>query len=250
MSRKQDLLKFILGLIFVLSLAALIKTTVFGGSAPEVEKPSVTPSPPQANKVEIVTGPEWQRIVSSATKGLVLNRDKMEKVSFYSTKTRNSRATRIECYIGLSDNEMPFLRIRATYFGEDWIFFDSVKAMVDDLVIYGRKFQRADVVRHNSGGSVWETADYVVGDNELGALIAIARGKSSTVRFSGNEWRRDHEVTKNERRDIQRVLEVYAQLSDQLARKAPKAPAAAISEPAPIVITAPSPATPQSSPAG
>lgn len=226
MNRRQDLLKFILGLIFVLSLAVAIKMTVFGVSAPDAENLPAAASTPLAAKVEIVTGPERQRIVSSATKNLILNRDKMEKVSFYSAKTRNSRATRIECYIGLSDDELPFLRIRATYFGDDWIFFDSVKAMVDDLVVYGRKFQRGDIVRQNAGGSVWETADYVVGDNELGALIAIARGKSATMRFSGDEWRRDHEVTKDEQRDIQRVLEVYAKLSDQLVRKAPKDPTA------------------------
>jgi len=226
MNRRQDLFKFILGLIFVLSLAAAIKMTVFGTSAPEAKSLPAAPSPPLAAKVEIVTGPERQRIVSNATKGLVLNRDKMEKVSFYSTKNRNSRATKIECYIGLSDDELPFLRIRATYFGDDWIFFDSVKTMVDDIVVYGRKFQRPDIVRQNAGGSVWETADYVVGDDELGALIAIARGNSATMRFSGDQWRRDHEVTKNERRDIQRVLEVYAQLSNQLVRKAPKDPGA------------------------
>lgn len=228
MSRTRDLLKFILGLIFVLSLAAVIKATIFAGGATETEGSTEAPFPPLGAKVEIVTGPERHRIVSSATKGLIHNRDKVEKVSFYSTKTRNSRTTRVECYIGISDNQMPFIRIRATYFGDDWIFFDSVKVMVDDQIVYGRKFQRTGVVRHNAGGSVWETADYVVSDNELGALVAIARGKSATIRFASDQRRHDHDVTKKERQDIQRVLEVYAQLSSELTRKE----ATGIAEPA------------------
>ena len=210
--------KFILGFIFIAILASTINNSLKGRSEDAAGAASTRPA-----ELQIVTGKERDEIVAGAVKGLVLERDKIEKVSFYSAKLPRL-ATRVETYIALPDDKLPYARMKAIYFGDDWIFYDSIKVMVDDQVIYKNEFRRAEVARNNSGGSVWEVADYLANDVELAALNAIANSKSATIRFSGSERRHDHEVTKKERRDIQRVLEAYALLLGQLARKAPKDP--------------------------
>lgn len=207
--------KFILGFIFIAVLASMINSSLRGRASDAAVTASSRPA-----EVQIVTGKERDEIVAGAVKGLVLERDKIEKVSFYSAKLPRL-ATRVETYIALPDGKLPYARIKTIYFGDDWIFYDSIKVMVDDQVIYKNEFRRADVARNNSGGSVWEVADYLANDVELAALNAIANSKSATIRFSGAERRHDHEITKKERRDIQRVLEAYALLSSQLARKVP-----------------------------
>ena len=209
--------KFILGLIFIAILASTINSSLEGRS-----EDAAGAAPTQPAEVQIVTGQERDEIVARAVKGLVLERDKIEKVSFYSAKLPRL-ATRVETYIGLPDNKQPYARMKTIYFGDDWIFYDSIKVLVDDQVLYENEFRRAEVVRNNSGGSVWEVADYLANDVELATLYAIASSKSATIRFSGAERRHDHEVTNTERRDIRRVLDAYALLSDQLKREAPNA---------------------------
>ena len=205
--------KFILGLIFIAVLASAFNSS-FG------DKPPATASPTPATPAEIrvLTGPERDKIVAREAEELELERDKIEKVSFYSPKSRKLR-TQIEAYIALPDNKLPFLRMKVTYFGDDWVFYKSIKIMADDQVVYASDFARSDVVRNNSSGKVWEVADILANDAELIALNSIAKSKSATIRFAGDERRHDHEVTKNERREIQRVLDVYAQLSDKLKLK-------------------------------
>lgn len=208
--------KFILGLITVAVLASMIMGSLQGRSADRAESIAAPAAP-----VRVVTGPERDEIVSRVTKGLVLERDKMEKVSFYSAKARNLTASRVESYIALRDSGLPILRMKTAYFGDDWIFYDSVKIMVDDSVIYGRDFRRTDIDRDNSSGKVWEVVDYVANDLELAALAAISKSKSATIRFSGDKRRHDHEITKKERAQIRQVLETYAKLTSQLSGEGP-----------------------------
>ena len=213
--------KFILGFIFIAILASTINSSLKGRSSDAAGTASPRPA-----EVKIVTGKERDEIVSREVKGLILERDKIEKVRFYSARPPKL-TTKVDAYIALPDDKLPFLRMKTTYFGDDWVFYDSVKVMVDDQIIYEKNFRRSDIATNNSGGSVWEVADFVVDDAELRALTAIASAKSATIRFSGNERRHDHEITKKERRDIQRVLEVYSELSNQLASKVPSESSAA-----------------------
>jgi hypothetical protein len=167
-----------------------------------------------------ILGEERKPIVAAATKDLRVNRDKIEKISFYLAKNPNVGRPRVEAYVSLPDDMQPILRMRTVYFGDDWVFYKSIKVMVDDAVIYERDFN--DVARDNSGGSVWETADFPADARDLLALHAIAGAKSATIRFSGREHRHDHEITVKERKDIKKVLEAYEQLSTNLVRKREK----------------------------
>lgn len=169
---------------------------------------------------EIVTGDERKKIVSTLTKGMEEERDKMEGISFYSTKDRSHLSSTLEAYISLPDGMMPLLRMKSTYYGDSWIFYDSIKIMADDVVIYDRVFKHDEVRHHNYSSAVWETADYLAANSELLALKAIANSKSATIRFSGRDDRHDHEITDKERKNLRQVISTYEQLTAQLQRPA------------------------------
>ena len=208
--------KLILGLIFL--------TLVIGALTKSPENTKTPPSEPfkvahVAPEPLLIFGEERKPIVAAATKELRLNRDKIEKISFYLAKNPGLGKSRVEAYISLPDDMAPLLRMRTVYFGDDWVFYDSVKVMVDDNVVYERSFSRADVARDNSSGSVWETADFPADPRDLLVLHSIATAKSATIRFAGREHRHDHEITAKERKDIKRILDAYEQLRDNLVRK-------------------------------
>jgi hypothetical protein len=166
--------------------------------------------------MQVITGDERKPIVQKLTKGLSANRDKMESITFYTAKNRNVLASGVDAYIALPDNKLPYLRMRSTFYGERWVFFDSVKIMADNAVIYERNFKRNDITRDNSGGSVWETADYYAENSDLAALKQIAGSKSATIRFAGRERRHDHTITAKERRDIRDAIAAHEELTRQL----------------------------------
>lgn len=199
----------------VVIIGACNRAPETGGGTPNSASPAAVNAPEQ----EIIVGEERAPIVKALTKSFDEERDKMEKVSFYTSKNQNYLSSRLVAYISLSDNYMPLLRVKPTYYGDDWVFFESVKVMADDVVIYDRLFKRSDVVRDNSGGSVWESADYLASDSELAMLKAIANSKTATIRFSGSERRHDHDITSKERKDINNMIDAYEKLREQLVRK-------------------------------
>ena len=162
-----------------------------------------------------MTPEERKSFITKATNGLEEQRDKMEGVSFFVNKKRIHLEPRLEAYLSVPDNSRVYLRVNPTYYGDDWVFYDSIKVMADDKVVYERDMQRKDVVRDNSGGSVWEVGDYLGGQPDIQALRTIAASSSATIRFSGSERRHDHNITKQERKNIQEILDVY----DALAKK-------------------------------
>lgn len=213
---ESELLKLIVGFfVAVIIFQACSRTSEYTSNIKPATPATVVPD------VRLVDGDERKRVVLTHTKGLVQERDKIEKISFYSAGRPVYSRPGIDAYISLPDNMLPLLRMKPIYFGDNWIFYETVKIMVDDSVVYERSFKRSDIVRDNSAGSVWETADFVAKEPEVAVLKAIAASKSATIRFSGDERRYDHEVTSKERRDIKKILDAYEKLSSDLVRKDP-----------------------------
>jgi hypothetical protein len=171
-------------------------------SAAPVAARSIPPQP-------VLSDEERKKRVLAATEGLISNRDEMEKVSFFQAKKRNLLSSRIEAYISLSDGTHPYLRVHSNYHGDDWVFYDTIKVMADETVIYEKKFARAEVLRNHASGAVWETADYLAREDDLAALKKIAAASRVTIRFSGRERQHDHKVTKQEASNIKKVIDAY-----------------------------------------
>lgn len=151
-------------------------------------------------------------ILSSATKGLKRKRDDIEKVTFYMPSGGGTIKTQVGAYLGVADGGAPYLRMKAVYSGDRWVFFDSFKIMADDEIVLEKTVTRRDIVRDNSAGSVWEIADYSPSDSEILAMQKISRAKAATIRFSGRDRIYDHKVTRAERAALQTVLRAYEEI--------------------------------------
>jgi hypothetical protein len=169
----------------------------------------VSPPPPLA---AALSKDARAKIIMAATKDLKLNRDKIEKTSFYLSKNRNQSNSGIEAYIGISDGGSPYLRVRPIYYGDNWVFFDKIKVMANDEIVYEKTFPRSAVARDNAAGSVWETADYIAEKYDLVALRKIASSSSATIRFDGRDRQHDHKITSRESASMKVVLDAYDKL--------------------------------------
>lgn len=214
--QKKSVSKATIAIVCAIGVFAVWSSARTGSTDPQPAS-SAAAAPAQQR---IITGEERKPIVADLTKGLKADRDKMESITFYTSKGINYMSPWVDAYIALPDDRLPGLRMRARYYGENWVFFDSVKIMADDVVIYERSLNRSDISRDNSGGSVWETADYYAKDVDIAALKKIASAKSATILFSGRERRDDHAISAKERRAVQDVITAYEKLTSQLQKAA------------------------------
>jgi len=187
--------------------AALVTANAAGSSA-EVPRSFREPKPS-------LTEAERTRLLATATKSLKRKRDKIEKTTFFMAQNDGLR-TQVGAYFGLADGGSPYLRMKTVYYGDSWVFYDAVKIMADDEIVYEKAFNRRDISRDNEGGSVWEVADYLATPSDQAALGKISGAKSVTVRFAGRDRTRDHLMTAAERSGLKSVLAAYAELKQKL----------------------------------
>jgi hypothetical protein len=162
-----------------------------------------------------ITEKERKKIIADATKSLIRQRDQMEKITFYSP-SKDVHQTHVGAYLGIEDGGAPVLHMRTIYFGDRWVFFEKVKIMADDEIVFEKNFSRSDIVRDNADGDVWEVADFVPGQNDLLAIKKIVRAKSVMVRFEGDERRHDHKISTIEKTRLQSILKAYDELQGKL----------------------------------
>lgn len=182
------------------------------------DSPPVKIDPPAAQSVAkpvtpALTDGERTELVAKATKGFKSERDKMEAITFYTAKSQPTLKPKFESYLSIPDGRPAIFRINAIYMGESWVFYDKIKVMADDQVVYEKEFRRSDIQRDNSGGTVWETADYVATAVDLVAIERIAAAKAATIRFAGRERREDHDLTKGELDRLRATLKAYKELA-------------------------------------
>lgn len=135
--------------------------------------------------------------------------DKYEKTTWYynSTFKHYNKSNNVSLYIGRKEKHV-WLRLRASYYGSDWIFFDSAKFSYGEEIAT-LLFSRSDVERDNSGGYVWEWIDIAAGDTDV--LRAIAESPDASIRFAG-KYVHEHKLTKREKSAMLQVLDGYEAL--------------------------------------
>lgn len=140
----------------------------------------------------------------------------MEKTTFYTSRGANNPKTQLGAYLGIADGGSPYLRMRTVYYGGRWIFYDHIKVMADDQIVYEKTYRRQDMTRDNEAGSVWEVADYNAKPDDIVALQAISKAKSVIVRFTGRDRIHDHKMSIGEKSGLAAVLKAYADLQTKL----------------------------------
>lgn len=110
--------------------------------------------------------------------------------------------TSIQCWIE-EENGIDHLVVRYSYHGSEWLFLQEALVKIDDQSVV----VKFDQVKRDNDSKVWEwcTREATLDDQEL--LLRIALAKDVTIRFIGKQYKHDHELTVNDQRAIQNVLE-------------------------------------------
>lgn len=132
----------------------------------------------------------------------------------YFTHYNNTNKTSI--YISTLD-DLIWLRLKMSYSGDDWIFFESALLSYDGNTI-GISFDKYDDKdSDNSGGEVWEWIDVEVKDDLLNFLRAMVNGKSVKMRLSG-KYSQTRDLSTSEIKAIKDVLLAYDVLKEELEK--------------------------------
>lgn len=159
---------------------------------------------------------EETRLRTAALAAMSVDVDSFEGISWYNDRaTVTSYASnRFKLYIGKRETEPPFLIFEVMYFGDDWVFFDEIKANVDGD-IFTLNFDYFDVARDNSGGNVWEWIAKSPGIYELDMINAIIASENTTIRFIGDQSTSDRTLSAATKRGLKNVLLAYEALGGE-----------------------------------
>ena len=140
----------------------------------------------------------------------------MQEVTWYNTtrkseyKESNYQKYDLSLYCGKFDNGATSLRLKAYYYGNDWIFIDKIQFKnVDGINLYFDVSQNreGDTVY---GGSIMEWVDILV-NSEVDNLRKLLKSKTIYVKLHG-KYPREWEMTKEQKTIFKEMLDLYDSL--------------------------------------
>jgi hypothetical protein len=156
---------------------------------------------------------ERDSLVAKATAGMAAEHDKMESISFYTVKSDNMANTGLSTYVAVPDQGRAIFRVMPHFHADTWIFFNQIKVMADDKIVYDKSFQSVKMSHDNNSAGVFESIDYAADPSDIAAMREIAAAKSVTVRLSGREKREDFDLKTEDKQRIARSLKAYDDLA-------------------------------------
>lgn len=110
-------------------------------------------------------------------------------------------------YIGKKGDNI-WLRLKMSYEGEDWIFFEQAYLSYDEntMQIPFNRYENKE--SDHDGGQVWEWIDVTVSDDLLSYLRGMVNGKTLKMRLSG-KYTHTRTLGSYERKTLQDVLLAY-----------------------------------------
>jgi hypothetical protein len=124
-----------------------------------------------------------------------------------------NKSTEMYCYVIREKDASPVLRLHLQYVADDWLFIQRFLVRVDDRTFVVTPPRFGGVERDNSGGKIWEWYDQVADKDTLEMLTAVANSRKAIVRFEGDKYQKDLEITDADRERIGLVLRVLQILS-------------------------------------
>jgi len=135
-------------------------------------------------------------------------RDDIEGTSSYrsSSKKYAQPGVRALATIFQRDGSRPTLSLQFLYFGSSWIFFEEVVVNVDGE---NTRFSPgySAVSRSSSSGNVYEWWSARQNDTEL--LTSIGNSETTIVRLAGDTYKKDYELSSEDRREMLEVVMAY-----------------------------------------
>lgn len=155
---------------------------------------------------------EQERIRAERMKAVDIlskNYDDVNGTTWYYSKVTNHKvwSNMASLYIG-KDNSTVWLRLKMSYYGDDWIFFDNAYLSYEGNT-YTIAFDRyRDKKTENSGGMVWEWIDVNVDSDMLAYLGKFVKGESPKMRLSG-KYTHTRNLSPKEIKSMQEILLAY-----------------------------------------
>ena len=177
---------------------------------------------PEASEVKIIEGylktiadnraKEEERIRAERMKAVdVLGKqyDDVNGITWYRSKVTTHKvwSNMASLYIG-KDKSSVWLRLKMSYYGDDWIFFDNAYLSYEgntQTILFDKY---SDKETENSGGMVWEWIDVNVDSNLLSYLRRFVNGKNPKMRLSG-KYTHTRNLSAKEIKSMQEVLLAY-----------------------------------------
>lgn len=137
-----------------------------------------------------------------------INDDKFKKITFITGKKALAWNFRFYPYISIKEG-LVRLRLHNEYSGKDWIFFDTVKFIVD-----GKDYEySAGTTDTQVSSGVYETSDVVADDNIKTILENIANSSSKVEYRLTGKYYKDLVLTEKEKELVKRTLQLYQELT-------------------------------------
>lgn len=177
---------------------------------------------PEANEVKTIEGylkaikdnraKEEERIRAERMKAVdILSKkyDDVNGITWYTSKVTNHKvwSNMASLYIGKENNHI-WLRLKMSYYGDDWIFFDNAYLSYEGHT-QSISFDRyRDKKTENSGGMVWEWLDVNVDSGLLYYLRKFVKGKNPKMRLSG-KYTETRNLSAKEIKSMEEILLAY-----------------------------------------
>jgi hypothetical protein len=178
--------------------------------APATAAPSPTSTATDTAKPIAAAAPAKPvRKPGAAVAAMAKSTDKIEKTDWYRDKTspQYNNVNGVFAYMGATDSNV-WLRLRFQYEAEDWLFIERAIIVVDGAKI-GEATGRWE---RDNDSRVWEWLDVPVRDSEMAMVKAMAGAKEVTIRYEGQQYRKDRTLRPNEIKAFQRVLAAYKEM--------------------------------------
>ncbi len=145
--------------------------------------------------------------------------DDVEGITWYKNPyfTHYNNRNLTSLYIGLNENNI-WLRLKMSYAGEDWIFFENAYLSYDGNTLKIPFDEYSEKKTEIGMGNVWEWIDITVSDNTEDFLRKMLDGKVKKMRLSG-KYTKTRNLSSNEIRAIKDILLAYDVLKEEHMKK-------------------------------
>lgn len=154
---------------------------------------------------------EREEAERAAIARLNVSEDRVDRITWYQHPNKprytNSRSTAY-LYIGrrgLGDevnSGRPWLRMRVQYAASSWLFVNEVTAYHDGV----SEPLVAGVFERDNNSTIWEWMDVAPDDYQLEVLRSLANADEASLRFRGQQYHRDVNLSASDKRAIREVL--------------------------------------------
>lgn len=134
--------------------------------------------------------------------------DDMRGLVFYYHPSSTKFVDRNDFFLYISEKQSDVsLRMRIQYAGDDWLFIERYYIKMDSVV--AQIVPISSVERDNGYGGVWEYYDTVMDATDFEMMQDLAQAKTAKLRYEGQQYYRERDITRTQRQAIQDMLDLY-----------------------------------------